>query len=394
MQCAIFCNIIDNFGDIGVCWRLARQLAAEYQLHVHLYVDDLNSFAILAPEIQPDLAVQQLGQISVYHWHDALNFNQPFDVVIEGFGCRLSDRFIAQMQQQARTGQSPVWINLEYMSAEQWVTECHGMVSIHPATGLEQIFWFPSTTTKSGGLIREQALLDQRNQFQQSTEQQTAFWQSLGLVDAMQFKRRISLFSYENTSIDSLLTALAHDAESTLLLVPKSKSIPDIEHWLNKAGLGQTLEAGDQIHFQHLKIAVLPFLSHMQYDHLLWACELNFIRGEDSCVRAQWAAKPFIWHIYPQDDDAHLVKLQAWIDQVEQQSTSVCAKPLVSWQLAMQSWNGKSFSNPELWQQWLTDVPQWNDQLADWSNKLAKQPDLATRLMTWMQGKNSVSNKQ
>ena len=386
MYCAIFCNIIDNFGDIGVCWRLARQLAAEYQLNVNLFVDDLSSFSILAPQLQPELDIQPLDQITVHHWHPDVYFDQPYDLIIEGFGCRLEDQLIDQMQQQASTGQPPLWINLEYMSAEPWVMDCHGMVSIHPATGLKQTFWFPSVSEQSGGLIREQCSLSERDQFQQDSEQQAEFWHSLGLSSAMQFPRKISLFSYENNAIVDLLTALAEGSIATLLLVPQSKSIPNIELWLQShLQLHKTLQIGDQISYQNLTIAVLPFLSHLQYDQLLWACDLNFIRGEDSCVRAQWAGKPFIWHIYPQDENAHLIKLQAWMDQVKQQVKTDYLADFASWQTAMQAWNGNAPSSPKLWQQLLTDLSEWTNLMSDWRGFLAGQPDLASRLMNWVE---------
>ncbi|RYY78510.1 MAG: elongation factor P maturation arginine rhamnosyltransferase EarP [Moraxellaceae bacterium] len=394
MRCAIFCNIIDNFGDIGVCWRLARQLTAEYQLSVSLFVDDLHSFAILAPQLQPELPVQPLGQITVHHWQAQTCFDQPYDLIIEGFGCRLGDPLLRHMQQQAAAGQPPLWINLEYMSAETWVMDCHGMVSVHPATGLKQTFWFPSTTPHSGGLIREQTLLAERDQFQHDHHLQTEFWNALGLSDAIQFSRKISLFSYENTAIAELLTALAQDSISTLLLVPKSKSIPDIEVWLQQQAaytqqIRPPLQINDRIQFQNLTIVVLPFLSHYQYDQLLWACELNFIRGEDSCVRAQWAGKPFIWHIYPQHDNAHLTKLQAWMDQIEQQGTIAS-----SWQAAMKAWNRNALSlsasshpvsDTAMWQRLMADLPSWTHQLANWSHYLTQQSDLAARLIYWIE---------
>lgn len=381
MRCAIFCNVIDNFGDIGVCWRLARQLAAEYQLKVSLFVDDLNSFAVLAPPLQAELPVQLLGQITVHHWHTDVRLEQAYEIIIEGFGCRLSDQLMDQMQQQAIAGQPPVWLNLEYMSAESWVMDCHGMTSIHPATGLKQIFWFPSTTVQSGGLIREQSLLAERDQFQQDSQQQSCFWQSLNVPEAPRFPRKISLFSYENDCTADLLTALAEDSTASLLLVPKSKSIADIQRWLHDHAVGRQLEAGDQLSYQNLTIAVLPFLSYGQYDQLLWGCDLNFVRGEDSCVRAQWAARPFVWHIYPQDENAHLIKLQAWMDQVDQQAKLRGSNHLSSWHLAMQAWNNNAASSPELWQQLLADLPQWRSPITAWSNYLSGQPDLATRLM-------------
>ncbi|HEU0231107.1 MAG TPA: elongation factor P maturation arginine rhamnosyltransferase EarP, partial [Burkholderiaceae bacterium] len=46
---------------------------------------------------------------------------------------------------------------------------------------------------------------------------------------------------------------------------------------------------------------------------LLWSSDLNLVRGEDSLVRAIWAGKPLIWHIYPQDENTHMDKLDAWL---------------------------------------------------------------------------------
>jgi hypothetical protein len=58
-------------------------------------------------------------------------------------------------------------------------------------------------------------------------------------------------------------------------------------------------------------VHAVPFVSQDDYDRLLWLADLNFVRGEDSFVRAQWAEQPFVWQIYPQADNAHLEKLDA-----------------------------------------------------------------------------------
>ena len=47
---------------------------------------------------------------------------------------------------------------------------------------------------------------------------------------------------------------------------------------------------------------------------LLANCDLNFVRGEDSLVRAIYSGKPFIWQPYIQGNDAHLEKLNAFIN--------------------------------------------------------------------------------
>ena len=62
-----------------------------------------------------------------------------------------------------------------------------------------------------------------------------------------------------------------------------------------------------------LEVRVFPFLDQDQYDRLLWACDINLVRGEDSFVRGQWAARPLLWQIYPQQEGAHWPKLQAFL---------------------------------------------------------------------------------
>ena len=144
----IFCCVVDNFGDIGVTWRLARQLKREGNIAAHgdevqvrLWVDDLASFARIAPGLQPALAQQQLDGVSICHW-PAQDFpaTDAADVVIEAFGCPLPDSYLAAMVGRAR---KPVWINLEYLSAEDWVAGCHGLASPHPQLPLTKHFFFP-----------------------------------------------------------------------------------------------------------------------------------------------------------------------------------------------------------------------------------------------------------
>lgn len=226
--------------------------------------------------------------------------------------------------------------------------------------------------------MREKNLICQRDQFQQDAQQQLAFWTNLNLPDALHFSRKISLFSYRDTPVADLLTALERDHQSTLLLVPYSQSIPTIEAWL-----GKTLQIGDRVQRQNLSIVVLPFLPHVQFDQLLWSCDLNFVRGEDSCVRAHWAGKPFIWHIYPQDEQAHLVKLQAWMDQMANQTTDrtlAQTQTIEGWQTVMLAWNAAIPSTPALWQQFIMQLPDYQQQMAQWTDFLLKQSSLAERL--------------
>lgn len=307
LSCDIFCTVIDNFGDIGVSWRLAKQLADEQQIKVRLWVDDLASFTKLCPAINVNLIEQTIGQIKVCHWskdNDKIwqNIVIP-DWVIEAFACKLPAAYLSAMALRQRP---PLWINLEYLSAEKWVESSHLLPSPHPHLPLTKYFFFPGFTEQTGGLIIENKLLAQRDDFQNNLAQQAAFWQALNIAPRQPNEIRVSLFSYENPALENLLSIWENSAFSIRCLVPASKILPQLS-----AYFGLPLTVGTIVQRGNLHVQILPFVEQADYDRLLWACDINFVRGEDSCVRAQWAGKPFIWQIYPQDDGVHLEKLRA-----------------------------------------------------------------------------------
>ncbi|MDO8465364.1 MAG: elongation factor P maturation arginine rhamnosyltransferase EarP [Gallionella sp.] len=316
-SCDIFCNVIDNYGDIGVCWRLARQLANEHGLAVRLWVDDLNSLAKLCHETDAARGIQHCRGVEVRHWTaDAFHpLPQPLsrkrergvaELVIEAFACKLPQSYIEAMAAQ----QQSVWINLEYLSAEDWVHGCHGLPSPHPSLPLTKYFFFPGFTKQTGGLLLERDLFARRDAFRSDASQQQAFWQSfcMEMPDAKTLK--ISLFGYENDALARLFDAWANGAQPVLCLVPEGRILPQVGGYFGDAApcAGKAYSRGN------LQVRVLPFVEQERYDELLWACDVNFVRGEDSCVRAQWAGKPFIWQIYPQHDAVHWKKLQAFLN--------------------------------------------------------------------------------
>lgn len=295
MNWDIFCNVVDNYGDIGVSWRLSRQLANEYGMNVRLWVDDLESFIRLCPEGKK-VESQRLKGVEVRHWVYPFPEAIPGEVVIESFGCQLPESFVEKM---ASMEKKPAWINLEYLSAESWVEDCHGMPSPRPP--LVKHFFFPGFTQRTGGLILERDLLDRRREFRQGWEQ--AYWQAQGLEPGERLK--VSLFCYENPALESLLDAWSQGNESMLCLVPEGRISGAVKRFL---GNGSDSKG-------NLEVGFIPFVEQEKYDLLLWACDINFVRGEDSFVRAQWAQKPFIWQIYPQEGGAHLKKLDAFLDR-------------------------------------------------------------------------------
>ena len=314
VTCDIFCNVIDNYGDIGVCWRLAKQLAHEHGVVVRLWVDDLNSLAKLCPEADVSLAQQCCRGVELRHWVDSFPDVTPAQLVIETFACKLPESYIAAMAAQEH---KPAWINLEYLSAEDWVAGCHKLPSPHPSLPLTKYFFFPGFTPQTGGLLLEHDLLARRDAFQHNPQAIAAFWQSLGVPAPQADETRVSLFCYETPALPELLAAWAEGSTPMLCLVPEGRALPQVEAFFGQAqapstGSGQAAP-GAAFRRGNLDVRVLPFVEQERYDELLWACDINFVRGEDSFVRAQWAEKPFVWHIYPQHDGVHIQKLCAFV---------------------------------------------------------------------------------
>jgi len=305
-RCDIFCNVIDNYGDIGVCWRLARQLANEHDLAVRLWVDDLESFSKLCPEADSGFESQHRRGVTVSLWRKEFLDVQPAALVIEAFACKLPQSYIEAMAAQLH---KPVWINLEYLSAEDWVDSHHKLPSPHPTLPLTKYFFFPGFTPKTGGLLLERDLLARRNTFQDDVSHQQMFWKSVGIEIPAADTLKVSLFAYENNALAGLFDVWAGGANAVLCLVPEGRILPHVGKYFGDI----QPHAGMSFLRGNLQVQILPFVDQDRYDELLWICDVNFVRGEDSFVRAQWAGKPFIWQIYPQHDGVHLEKLDAFL---------------------------------------------------------------------------------
>lgn len=366
----VFCAVVDNFGDIGVTWRLARQLVAEHHQQVRLWVDDLDAFARLCPQADVRASRQTLAGVEIRHWEAQWESVEPADVVVEAFACRLPADFEVAM---ARRAVPPLWLNLEYLSAEGWVAGCHRLPSLQP-NGLSKYFFFPGFDADTGGLLRERELLARRRAFQADPLARRAFLQGLG-IDVAANERLVSLFSYEQPALGDWLQPLVDQQPPTRLLVPEGRVLPDLKAWLGV----DALRAGDCVTRGRLTVQVLPFVSQAAYDTLLWCCDLNGVRGEDSFVRAQWAGEPLIWHIYPQDDEAHMHKLEAFLDRF-----CVGLEPGLADDLrgVWRAWNRAEAPGPA-WSALLAQLPALRAHAERWCVALAEQDDLASQLVAF-----------
>jgi uncharacterized repeat protein (TIGR03837 family) len=309
-QWDIFCKVIDNFGDIGVCWRLAAELARRGQL-VRLWVDDASALRFMAP----------LGTsgVHVLPWQTAFDVtqadlkNEPCEILIEAFGCEVAPEFIAACAHNHWAGgPKPVWIDLEYLSAEAYAERSHKLASpvqFGPAAGWQKWFFYPGFTPRTGGLLHERHLAAQQAAFNRSD------WLMRNGID-WQDEQLVSLFCYEPQALAALLEQLtAHGlcGERVRLLVTAGRAETAVRAVFEHQNTLQPNINGRGL----LSISYLPLLTQAAFDELLWACDLNFVRGEDSLVRAIWAGKPLIWQAYPQADAAHHAKLDALLEMIE-----------------------------------------------------------------------------
>jgi uncharacterized repeat protein (TIGR03837 family) len=350
----LFCTVIDNHGDLGVCWRLARQLAQAGQ-SVRLWVDDASALAWMAP----DALRNSLQDIQVLPWAEAsepelLARLPAADIWIEAFGCTVPEAFVTHAA--ATRKQQPAWINLEYLSAESWVPRMHGLpspVMSGPAKGWTKHFFYPGFTPDTGGLLREANLMSRQQSFDR------AAWRQRHAPGPAPGALLISLFCYEPTVLPHLLTQLAGTPHH--LLVTPGRPLAAVQQVLSQLPV-ETMSP---------LWSALPYTDQDGFDEMLWSCDLNFVRGEDSLVRALWAGQPFVWHIYPQEDNAHHAKLEAFLD----------------WLKAPQSlrefhrvWNGiKDAALPSLHEVMLNE---WGDCVMSASQRLLAQDDLLSQLIT------------
>ena len=368
---ALFCKVVDNYGDIGICWRLARQLQQEHGIAVTLWVDDLTSFQRICHEVIVDCDQQEIAYVMVRHWQnqDAMfAASDVADIVIEFFACDIPPAYVVAM---AACTPRPVWLNLEGLTAEEWVEGCHTLPSPHPTMALTKYFFFPGFNKKTGGLLIESALQQQRQEFQSNQTAMMAFLAQFGVTAKEMASIKVSLFCYPQAPLASLFEVWQNNLEPITCLVPEGVAAQAVELFL-----GQVPKAGATATRGALTVRVLPFIPQAEYDKLLWVCDLNFVRGEDSFVRAQLAAKPFIWHIYPQDENLHHKKLRAFLN-----CHTATTESAITLSLAWNAAEKESIHWTNLWQQFQTEMPKIRKMSIEWQQHLMANGDLASNLI-------------
>jgi len=360
ITCDIFCEVVDNFGDAGVCWRMARILNKEQNWRIRLFCSDLNTLAKIATKVDPSLPEQTVDQISVFPW-DAAQSATPSQIVLETFGCRIPESFEKRI---ASTKPSPLWINVEYLSAEDWVKDWHCLPSPHPTLPVTKYYFYPGFMKGTGGVLFEKDYLQKEAQL---LARRKEVLDSVGANKNAEFN--LFLFCYPGPWLELLAQAIKEDQHPVQILAAPGKAREDFKKLLPNDGL--------------VKLIELPYVDQQAFDNWLWVSDSLIVRGEESFVRAQLSAKPFIWNIYPIQTGEHLEKLSAFAD---------CRKPYLGEQSALWkdtniAWNTGDSAFITLWQQWRKSQQQLEKSSLLWREHLFSLNSLTNNICNFAKNK-------
>jgi uncharacterized repeat protein (TIGR03837 family) len=355
MRWDIFCQIVDNYGDAGICWRLARSLSSLHGQEVRIFCNDLPTLNLLASGSDEALG----HEIDLQPWEashsNARHPVQTPDVVIEAFGCDLPERYLAGL---FIAPVKPIIINLEYLSAEPWISDFHAKASPQ-SHGIPKYFFFPGFQDDVGGLLLDPIPPEGSEVAHLIPKSLKSIWLQL-----RPGAKRISIFCYPGAPLRKWLEDLAHRGENVDVLLTHGHA-----ELLNLPGEKAINLAAN------IQLLSIPFVSQDEYDWVLSQCDFNIVRGEDSFIRAQLAGKPFIWHIYPQEDQVHEVKLAAFLDLYLNNASQ---------ELRLATIAAMAWAMPSIW---LKSLDAWHNHAMAWRGHILKKQEdggLAARLMRFI----------
>ncbi len=350
----VFCNVIDNFGDAGFSLRLSRTLA-ETGRQIRLFCNDIATLNTIISK--SDL---ENPRLSIAPWPKAHEYS-PAKTVIEAFSCRLND----ELTNLLKEGHSLV-IELDYLTAEKFAEDCHGLSS--SSDGLNSYFFFPGFTHRTGGLIFEEEF---KNKVLATNK----------LNDESKSSIKATLFSYENKKVKDVFDNFIKSELDVDLIVFEGKPLENI----NKQ-YGLNLEVGQGTRFGSINIQATAMTDQSGYDERLLDADFNMIRGEESAVRGMLCGKPFLWHIYPQDENAHIVKLNALFDRMLDELPATMHQSIEIIRNFNLEYNGidTGFALPSI----KSFINSWHEVTLAWAQHLFSLGSLTSNLMQFIESKS------
>ena len=303
----IFCEIIDNYGDIGVVYRTAKELQKIFpKSKIRAFLNRLDEFKKINSQVLdlPSQNIDGIEYITFDYLRDNANELLTAQVIIEAFGCQIPKEYM-----EIAYDNSELLINLEYLSAEDWIEDFHLQSSPLGRGKLKKVFFMPGFTEKSGGVIADSNYLERIQRVLENKE----FYEKKYLSDIEDRENKIvgTLFSYEKNFTplledlkkldkDVVILAMGEKTQDSLRKILKNFSIEDFRNSLK---------------YGKIEIRFLNFLNQEEYEELINIVDFNFVRGEDSFIRAVLTGKPYMWHIYCQEEYAHMDKIEGFLDK-------------------------------------------------------------------------------
>ena len=303
----IFCEIIDNYGDIGVVYRLAKEMDKIFpDSKVRVFLNRLEEFKSINSNVvdSPIQIIENIEYITFDYLKENIGKFSASQVIIEAFGCKIPEEYMDIAYEN-----SDLLINLEYLSAEDWIEDFHLQSSPLGRGKLKKVFFMPGFTERSGGVIADSNYLDRIKKVFENKDFYTKKY--LSEIEDRDSKIVGTLFSYEKnfTTLfedlkkldrDVVILAMGEKTQESLKKIFKKNSREDFRNFIK---------------YGKIEVRFLDFLNQEEYEELINVVDFNFVRGEDSFIRAILTGKPFMWHIYCQEDYAHMDKIEGFLDK-------------------------------------------------------------------------------
>ena len=378
MYITILCKVVDNFGDIGVAWRLCRRLAkiqSKYKLC--LIVDDFEAFSKIEDRLPGHLAAPRndgevgiaskvsvitrsaatkqsviIDGIEIFPWNNeelchevfSQNDGERLSIILELFQCGRPD-WMERILFEEKLNRTVQIIMIDYLTAEKYAEDFHCLQSLTRSAKVKKVNFMPGFTEKTGGLVID----DQW--------QELPVWHKDGPV---------LIFTYEG-DWSELVQGLKVLAEAKLL-VAQGRGKESFMTAVENCGVGAFVEE-------------LPYLNQSEWDRIMKSCSALVIRGEESMSRACLSGIPFIWHAYPQSDEYQLVKVKALLERMRPHFREE------DFEIIEKAWitinSPERRSNP--YSDFFTAVPRLVPGFQDFALSLRKNGDLAYNLMTYIE---------
>ena len=296
MPITVLCKVVDNFGDIGVVWRLCCQLSNQIKKEnltskINLIVDDLASFNKICNSVDFSKSFQVIDEINIYNWNDeklcydefSKNDGENLSVILEVFQCG-RPAWMEKILFEDKLNRTVQIIMIDYLTAEKYAEDFHCLQSLTRSSKVQKVNFMPGFTNKTGGLIIDSE------------------WE---YFCDYQNNKTLLCFTYDR-NWDALANACKKSNYIEKVLIAPGKGFDS----LKKSFYSNFIKDSN------LKIEELSFMNQNEWDKMLKNCGVLFIRGEESMSRACLSGIPFVWHAYPQSDEYQLIKVRALLERM------------------------------------------------------------------------------